>query len=272
MSIQFVFVVLAMFIFLMPALADEVHDRYFPDMQGCFLLYNMMTGAFEKEIGGDNCRQQLVACSTFKVPLAVMAFDAGLLTDENHILKWDGVKEDREELNRDHDAKSWMKYSVVWFSKRLTPQLGKERFQKYLNDFNYGNKDLEGGITNAWLIAPSDLGPALKISAYEQVEWMKKLWSDALPVSKRSMQITRDLTYLEDLPNGFKLHGKTGSNAYNENWSMRLGWFISHVGNGREEYIAVTNFKDIKPSTEKSYGGAKAKEITKRILGDQLTQ
>jgi len=53
-----------------------------------------------------------------------MAFDAGILKDEGSGMKWDGTKTSRQEWNRDQTAASWMKYSVVWFSQRLTPQLG----------------------------------------------------------------------------------------------------------------------------------------------------
>jgi beta-lactamase class D len=253
----------------LPAQADQNNSAdekaiYFTGMKGCFLLYNLKTGIFEKEIGGDHCQERFVACSTFKVPLSVMAFDAGLLANEDEILKWDGKIEAREVVNRDHNARGWMKDSVVWFSKRLTPQLGKERFEKYLKDFNYGNQDLSGGITEAWLIAPGTREPALKISAYEQVDFMKRLWKDDFPVSKRAMQITRELMYLETLSNGFKLSGKTGSNFYDD--KKRLGWFIAHLENGDREYIAVTVFSDSALPVDNAYGGAKAKEITKKIF------
>lgn len=249
--------------------ADDTYDKYFKGTKGCFLLYNMKTGLVEKEIGGGNCRERVVACSTFKVPLSVMAFDAGILKDEEEVLKWDGKVDERTEVNADQNAKTWMKYSVVWFSQRLTPELGEEKIKKYLNNFKYGNEDMAGGLTQAWLIDPAFEGPALKISPYEQVEFMKNLWSDQLPVSKRAMQITRDLTYLETSANGFKLNGKTGSNFYHQDRQRRLGWFIAHVSDGNKEYIAVTNFSDIDPAQGGSYGGARAKEITKEILKDE---
>lgn len=240
---------------------------YFPNMKGCFLLYNLKTETYEKVINQENCKEQLVACSTFKVPLAVMAFDSGLLKDENMVMKWDGVKRDREVLNRDHNAKTWMGDSVVWFSQNLTKKMGEKKLKKYLANFYYGNQDISGGLTEAWLVAP-DKEPALKISAYQQVDFMQKLWTDKLPAKKRAMQLARDVTYLETSPAGAKLNGKTGSNFYTNSPQMRLGWFVSHVTKGETEYIAVTNFRDSKPGAGASYGGMKAKEITKLILSD----
>lgn len=248
---------------------QAVQNPYFKNMNGCFILYNMKTSAFEKVIGEDRCREQLPPCSTFKVPLAVMAFDAGILKDENEILKWDGKKDTREVANHDHNVKTWMRDSIVWFSQRLTPQLGAERLKKYLHDFQYGNEDMSAGITQAWLVAPDAKGPALRISAFEQVEFMKGLWTDNLAVSPRAMQLARAITYLETSPKGFRLSGKTGSNSYDNQEEMRLGWFIAHIDNGQQEYIAVTNFSDLVPAADGSYGGVKAREITKKILSDQ---
>lgn len=252
---------------------SQIQKNYFPGMKGCFLLYNMKKKAFDQVIGEENCQERFVACSTFKIPLALMAFDSGILKDENQILKWDGKSGFLESHHRDQDAKSWIRESVVWFSQRLTPQLGGEKIEKYLHAFHYGNKDFSGGITQAWLISPGKKTPALKISAYEQVDFLKNLWTDQLPVSKQAMQITRDLTFLEKSPQGFKLSGKTGSNYYDHTddngKKIGLGWFISHLEKDGQEYIVVTHFSDLAPVDAKKYGGLRAKQITKEILSDK---
>jgi beta-lactamase class D len=250
-----------------PSMATS-EPNYFENMDGCFLLYNMKTNQFEKTIGGERCAKQLSPCSTFKVPLAVMAFDSGVLKDETQVLKWDGKKDVRQESNQDHSAKTWMRDSIVWFSQRITPKLGKVQFQKYLDQFDYGNKDISAGITEAWIVSPASEGPALKVTAYEQSEFMKKLWSNQLPASERAMRLTREITFLESSPNGFQMNGKTGSNYYDGEKKVRLGWFVSHIQKGNQEYITVTNFTDLKPIEGTGYGGPKAKQITKKILAD----
>lgn len=261
----FLFILFLLTRFNSVSAAEE--NSYFQGMNGCFLLYNVKTATFEKVIGEERCKERFPACSTFKVPLSVMAFDSGILKDENEVLKWDGEINEREVANQDHDARSWMKDSIVWFSQRLTPQLGEEKFKAYLKAFGYGNEDLSGGITEAWLVRPDATIPALKISAYEQLEFMKKLWSGMLAVSPRAVEITKELTFLETSPGGFKLNGKTGSNFYED--KRRLGWFIAHIQKGDQEYLTVTNFSDVTPPQDGSYGGAKAKEITKQILTDE---
>lgn len=231
----------------------------------CFLLYDMKADKYVREIGGDRCKERLPACSSFKVPLAVMAFDAGILKDENVMLKWDGRKESREVVNRDHNAKTWMQDSVVWFSQRLTPQLGAKRFQTYLDGFEYGNHDFSEGLTTAWLVSPSETNKGLRISAYEQIAFMKKLWRDQLPASKRAMKLARQITFLEKSPNGFRLSGKTGSGLYDKTATRHLGWFISHLEKEGQEYLAVVNLSDLEPG-DKGYGGPRAKEAAKNFL------
>jgi len=182
----------------------------FADKKGCFLLYNVTTGKYEKE-EGTTCRERFVACSTFKVPLAIMAFDSGILRDENEVLKWDKVERPKiPEWNMDHNAKSWMSNSVVWFSQKLTPMLGEKKFKKYLSDFQYGNQDISHGITDAWLVSPSLPESSLRISPYEQVEFLKALWKETLPVSKRAMELTRKITYRETTPRVSSSPGRRG--------------------------------------------------------------
>lgn len=248
--------------------AEPVKPQYLEGLDACFLLYNMNTRTFDAVIGEQRCRTQFPVASTFKVPLAVMAFDSKILIDENQTLKWDGTKNSLEQHNMDHNAQTWMRDSVVWFSQKLTPRIGKKKLQKYLKRFDYGNQDLSAGITEAWLVAPNSSGAALKISAYEQVVFMKKLWLNQLPASERAMQVTRDLTYIEISPNGYHLHGKTGSNFYDSEHKVHFGWFIAHIEKDGQSYIAVTNFSDLQP-VESGYGGPRAKEITKKILAEK---
>src|SRR5438094_258330 len=83
---------------------------------------------------GTLCAERLPPCSTFKLPLAAMALDAGIL-DEKTVLKWDKTPQRLKLWEQDADARLWLKESIVWFSQRLTTQLGMARVEKYLKDF-----------------------------------------------------------------------------------------------------------------------------------------
>lgn len=266
-DMKFVFLILFVTLVSCAAKKQAVIKDPFPGIRGCFLLYNLKTNSYEKEIG-DTCKNRYSASSSFKVPLAVMALDSGILPDEKVVWKWDGQKRMLPQWNKDHNGESWMKDSVVWFSQRITPKMGQKKVQDYLVKFNYGNKDISSGLTTAWLNSPNDPKGSLAISSYEQVEFMKKLWKGELPVSARAMELTKKITYLESSPKGYKLSGKTGSNYFDPAKKIQLGWFISHITNGEKEYIAVTNICDIKPIETEKFGGQRAKAITLEMLKD----
>src|SRR6476659_4653951 len=102
------------------AVADEPGSRRRPRPAGvkeghCFIVDGKQSGAL--------CKKRMPPCSTFKLPLAAMSIDSGIL-DEKTILKWDKTPQKIKSWEQDADARTWLKESIVWFSQRLTPQLG----------------------------------------------------------------------------------------------------------------------------------------------------
>lgn len=239
--------------------------RDFPQKNVCFLLFNLKTNEYEKELNPKFCKIPQLPASTFKVPLAIMGFESGVLKDETTMFKWDGKKHFLDAHNKDHTAATWMRDSVVWYSQVLAEKMGKEMVQNYVTQLNYGNKDTSGELTTFWL--PNEPKASIKISAYEQVEFMKKLWKEELPFSKRSQELTKKILVREINPPHRELAGKTGSGYVNDEKTLRLGWYIAHLKSGLKEYIVVTNFTDkVEMPQPRSFGGPEAKELTKQLL------
>jgi len=196
-----------------------------------------------------------------------MAFDAGILEDESSVMKWDGTKWDRDAWNRDQTAATWMQNSVVWFSQRLTPQLGMEKVKAYLSGFDFGNQDMSGGLTTAWLES------SLQVSPDEQLRFWRRFWREELPVSKHAFEMTKRITRVDTSTSGWTLHGKTGSGGIaakgpNQEAKLWLGWFVGHVARGDREYLFVTSYSDRVESADRRSPGPIAREITKTILSE----
>ncbi len=234
-------------------------------LRACFLLYDLKEKKLLKEVG-DSCFESYPATSTFKVPLAVMAFDSGVLNSENQILDWDRQQNYFENWNKDQTSRTWMLYSVVWFSQKITVQIGEDRLQRYLKDFDYGNKDLRAGIKDAWLVSPSSTGPALRITPRGQLAFLEKLWTSKLEVSQRSQKLTRDIMYLETSPAGWKISAKSGSGTYRDDQNRQLGWYIGAIERGQKSYLFVSQFSDVSTYDGVSFGGFRAKELTRKFL------
>ena len=240
---------------------DQQYSRLFKNYNSCFILYNFTDHKIVAEYNpSDRCHQRLSPDSTFKIPLSLMAFNEGII-NQNTVFKWNGIKNDNPEWNHDQSPASWLKYSVVWVSQQLTPQLGYQRIKHYLAGFDYGNQDFSGdpgknnGLTYAWL------GSSLKISAVEQLNFLKSLLSNKLPVNKQAIKYTSENLYQGKLEDGTDIYGKTGSGRHGRNErqtnpsKLRDGWFIGFLVNGRQQYIFVSNLTDkIPASKDKDYG------------------
>lgn len=248
--------------------------RDFPGKDVCYLLYDMKTQRFVEAHNRARCEERFPAASTFKIPLAVMAFDSGILKDEvTPVFKWNGEKSMIETWNKDQTPTTWIRESAVWVSQEITPKLGEKRIQQYLKDFNYGNQDMSAGLKYAWLTpAPfitESMRNTLKISGYEQISFLEKLWQGELKASTESQILTQKIMTPDISPRGFTLVGKTGSGFANSHHDLRLGWYVGHLEKDNQEYLVVVNFSDKQKVPAGTFGGRDAKELAINLLSDR---
>lgn len=244
----------------------DVASDLFGGRSGCLIVDDIESGKTVLDRDAGLCGERLYPCSTFKIPLALMAFDSGILRDEREILRWDKTQQFIKTWERDHDARSWLQESVVWFSQRLTPKLGTGRIEKYLDEFHYGNRDFSGGLTTAWL------GSSLKISPREQIHFLRKLKRFELPVKKESAARVLSILPIEVDRPGFKIVGKTGSGV---SWKdpnttapapFSVGWYIGYFERDSRRYAFVAVFKEKTEMGKFPYSGREAKRIAIQAL------
>lgn len=190
------------------------------ETEPCFIAINEHgTIVCQQGTGHD---ERLSPCSTFKIALSLMGFDAGILVDEQ-LPQW-------TQNNTTHSPQTWIKNCVVWYSQQLTQQLGLDHIKQYLAAFDYGNQDMSGdfgknnGLSWAWL------NSSLTISPREQVTFLQKLVHNQLPVSPYAIKITKKLFFEQTLENGWQLFGKTGSGytrntdgTFSDNY---IAWYV----------------------------------------------
>src|SRR5690348_12506099 len=80
----------------------------------CTVLADASTGAILSQQG--ECDQRQPPASTFKLPIALMGYDAGFLKDEHDptLPFKKGYPDWIESWRTDTDPTAWMKNSVVW--------------------------------------------------------------------------------------------------------------------------------------------------------------
>ncbi|WP_029348833.1 class D beta-lactamase [Bosea sp. 117] len=197
----------------------------------CTALADARTGSVIEQKG--ECAGRVTPASTFKIAIALMGYDAGILTDARYPV-WPfkpGYADWREEWKRDTDPTWWMKESVVWYSQQITARLGMERFRRYVEGFGYGNEDVSGtrgkddGLTQAWL------STSLAISPLEQLGFLGRMLRGELPVSTRAVEMTAAISRFPDTANGWQVHGKTGMGFALDKQGKPVrgrpyGWFV----------------------------------------------
>ena len=155
-------------------------------VEGCFLLYEVGKGEVRRR-PADICTTRLLPASTFKIPHALAALDAGVVSGADEVIKYDGAPTTMEAWRHDHTLQTAMRDSVVWYFQHLARRLGMERERAYLRRFDYGNADPSSGLTTFWL------GGSLQIRPEEQLRFMQRLYRDELPASPSAMRIVRQL-------------------------------------------------------------------------------
>jgi beta-lactamase class D len=207
----------------------------------CFLLYEVGVGEVLRA-PGEACRTRVAPASTFKVPHALAALDAGVVTVDERIA-YDGRQASVPTWRHDHTLRTAMRDSVVWYFQALAMRLGEAREREYLKRFDYGNQDSSSGLTTFWL------GESLLISPEEQVRFLRDLWSDALPAGKPHMATVREILVQPrgQVVNASGAHpfgewapdvavsAKTGS--VTDRTGVEVRWLVGHVARGRRSWF-----------------------------------
>ncbi|PWF42096.1 class D beta-lactamase [Massilia glaciei] len=214
------------------------------------------------------CNVRVTAASTFKIALSLMGYDSGYLVDEHTpLLPFQQGYTDWNPAWRSATAPtSWMNDSVVWYSQKLTTKLGHVRFQRYVNGFKYGNRDLSGtshgndGLTRAWLNA------SLKVSPLEQVDFLTKVVNRKLPVKAKAYEMTQRLLKRETLPNGWEIYGKTGTGHPllgdgKSDYAHSYGWYVGWASKGQRTIVFARLAQD-----QKEEAGNAGQRVTEAFL------
>lgn len=216
----------------------------------CFLVKDN-SSVLKKE---GQCEIAYAPHSTFKIALSLMGFDSGIFespTSPSFPFKSEysaGINV----CKGDHNAKTWMRDSCVWFSQVLTSKLGMEKFRDYVTKFNYGNKDVSGdpgknnGLKLSWL------NSSIRITPDEQIQFIQSMIDKKLPVSARAFEMTKKILFIQELSGGWNLYGKTGNGRYKE--ELQQGWFVGWIEKGERKLVFVNHIADeSKQSTYASF-------------------
>lgn len=234
--------------------AAQDFKKYFDDfdVKGSFVMYDLKN---DKYLYYDSvrCNIEFSPASTSKIINALIGLETGVIKDENFVIPWDGVKRWVDAWNKDLNLKEAMRVSGVPYFQELARRVGYDKLREMYDKLNYGNKDIDGGVDRFWLTG------ALRITQMQQIDFLKRLYKEELPVSKRSMDIVKSIIVLADT-NGYLMRGKTG---WSQSDTADIGWLVGWVEKDGNVYFYATN---VESSLENKRFAESRRAITDKIL------
>ena len=225
-----------------------IFEKY--GVNGTFILYDLSSGQ-SKYYNEQRADSLYIPTSTFKVLNSLISLETNAVSNENEIIEWDGSDKGWGGWNKDQDMKSAISVSCVWFYQELAKRIGKKQMQEWLNYVDYGNKAMGGKIDNFWLEGD------LRISAKQQIVFLKRLVNNELPFKIKNQEIVKKIL-ITDTKENYVIRSKTG-------WGMRIepqiGWFIGYVEKKDNKWIFAMNIDILKKTDSK---------LRKKIIYDIL--
>ena len=169
--------------------------------------------------------------STFKIAHTLILLNENIIKSQDEIIKWDKVKRAYNLWNKDQTLATAVVNSCVWCFKRFSKKVSKETYLDYLKKFNYGNKIIGDDKSNFWLDS------SLKISTFEQIDFLKKIYTQNLPILEKNISMLKDILTIQKDTN-FQIKAKSG-------WDGQIGWYVGYVKTKKDIYFFALN-ADIK--------------------------
>ncbi|AUY31844.1 class D beta-lactamase [Pseudomonas soli] len=186
---------------------DTVGTMVVKDMRG--------RGAVTYVYNPDRSDVRFTPASTFKIPHTLFALDAGAVSDEFQVFKWDGTVNEIPTHNADQNLRSAMRNSAVWVYRGFAEKIGSREAARYLSLIHYGNADPTVKQRDYWI------NGGLKVSAREQVHFLESLYRNQLPFKLEHQLLTKDVLIV-GAGRDWIMRAKTGLGG-------QIGWWVGWV-------------------------------------------
>lgn len=194
-------------------------SKEFQGADGCGVIFDLNTNQYtvynKAEIA-----HRMPPCSTYKIYSALNALEQGVITSEKNTLAWNGTIYDYVAWNKDQDLNSAMGSSVNWYFQELDSMVGYEITKAFFKKIRFGSGNPNGDPNSIWN------GTGIKISAFEQVELLVKLYRNDFGFAEENITAVENAM---EIPSGgtSQLYGKTGTGCADD--QNIAGWFIGFV-------------------------------------------
>lgn len=199
--------------------------------------------------------------STFKWFSSLAALETRVVHSADEVIAWDGVTRSRPETNQDMPLRDAFRLSSVPHYQTLVREIGSGRMGVLLRENHYGNMNMDGGLETFWLTGD------LRITARQQIEFLRRLYLQELPFRPEVMRAVKDIALLEETAD-YRLRGKTGLAEIEVNGHReQTGWWTGWVEKGEQVYFFATLMLATDANTDELIPARIA--VTRQILTEQ---
>jgi beta-lactamase class D len=208
------------------------------NLEGLFKKYNVegslviasLDGKTQHLYNASRASTPMITASTFKMINTLIALDEGVITDDKMFL-WDGKDRGWSAWNKNQNLKSAFQISCVWCYQQIARSLSHDIYHKHMKKIGYGNTLTGSKLDTFWLDGD------LRISSFEQIEFLKRLYANDLPFKKEHLKMLKEMMKLKTTPT-YTIYGKTG-------WATSpdpsIGWFVGYVKTKDDVYFFAVN-------------------------------
>lgn len=194
--------------------------------------------------------------STFKVLLALIALESGVLRDADEVVAWNGrAYPDHLEWQQPMALRQAMQTSSESYFGVLAERIGRQRLAEWVTRVEYGNGRIGQKPAAAWHDG------VLTVTAGQQLDFIERMRQGVLPFSPATLAAVKAAMF-EDEIDGRRLYGKTGTHGRSEG-QPGVGWWIGWV-EGEDEAASFVLEVELASMDQRS----SRIELGKRLLAD----
>ena len=190
----------------------ELFDSTFPGKNGAAALFD---GTHWTLHHARLAQRRFKPCSTFKLYLALMGLESGVIRNPKEVWTYTGEKVGQAPGRRSMNLEEALQESSEWYFREVARKLGAERLRAGVAKLHYGGGWTGTKPETAWI------DETLQISPEEQARLAWAFEREMLPFLKSHQRSVKQSLRVE----GLSLWGKTGSSQRGDD-GMALGWYV----------------------------------------------
>ena len=191
----------------------------------------MQEGQERYVFNGDRAATRYCPASTFKVPNTLIALNFGAVTGDGVEFQWDGTQRGVDAWNQDQSLASALRVSCVWCYQEIAREVGRGTYERRLAELDYGNAVVGDRVDQFWLDG------SLRISALEQVQFLRSLREPQAPFSDAPMELLDRIMTIH-AAGGYTLRAKSGWTGSGQH----IGWYVGSVHSDNDTWLFAMNF------------------------------